>query len=146
MTFSYSGNPKSSPKDEVRFLLGDTNKSRPMMSNHEINYLIDEEGSPLQAAISGSLQLAAKYSRMCDETVGKVKKDYSQRSKAFLKLADELRKKVVWSGGLMPYAGGISISGKSDNDSNPDRVKPIFTRETHNNDNSGDYNDNIKDC
>jgi len=146
MSFSYSGNPASSQKDEVRFLLGDTFKDKALMLDEEINYLISSEGGSLQAAIAGALQLAARFSKQADEKVGKISKNYSQRSSAYLKLVDELRKKITWSGGLTIYAGGISKADKSNNDSKSDRVKPIFTRETHNNELVGETDDHIRNC
>ncbi len=45
MSWSYSGNPKDSPIDEVRFLVGDTNKNEPILQDEEIQYLIDEYGA-----------------------------------------------------------------------------------------------------
>ena len=45
MSWSYSGNPKDSPIDDVRFLVGDTNKNEPILQDEEIQYLIDEYGA-----------------------------------------------------------------------------------------------------
>ena len=132
MSFSYSGNPSASQKDEVRFLLGDTVASKAMMTNNEINYLITSEGGPVQAAIAGALQLAAKFSRQCDETVGKVSKDYSQRSKAYLALADRLKRKLAQSNSFTPFGGGISVADKEARENDADRVKPVFTKKLHN--------------
>ena len=40
MAFTYSGNPGSSTRDLVRFLISDTNSSDPMFQDAEIDYLI----------------------------------------------------------------------------------------------------------
>jgi hypothetical protein len=45
MTFSYSGNPGSSTKDLVRFLITDTDSSDPLFQDDEINYLVSLWGS-----------------------------------------------------------------------------------------------------
>ena len=41
MSFSYSGDPSSSPLDEARFLLGDTNAEEPIMQDEEIQFIIN---------------------------------------------------------------------------------------------------------
>lgn len=42
MTFTYLGDPKASPLAEVRFLVGDTDPARPLLSDAEITYVIDK--------------------------------------------------------------------------------------------------------
>ena len=45
MSWSYSGDPKNSPIDALRFLIGDTDISTQIMQNEELQYLIDEYGT-----------------------------------------------------------------------------------------------------
>lgn len=45
MSWTYSGDPSSSKVDECRFLIGDTNKSAPIMQDEEIAYLIQQAGN-----------------------------------------------------------------------------------------------------
>ena len=40
MTFTYNGNPAASPLEEVRFLVGDTDSTRPLLQDEEIEYVI----------------------------------------------------------------------------------------------------------
>lgn len=40
MPWSYSGNPASSDRDEVRFLVGDTDQLMPLLADEEIDYLL----------------------------------------------------------------------------------------------------------
>lgn len=73
MSWSYSGNPASSPLDEVRFLIQDTDTNEPLLSNEEIEYLLaayDEDA--FNAAIAAVSNLIAKGSRVAEEskTVG----------------------------------------------------------------------------
>lgn len=42
MTYTYSGDPTSSPKDEVRFTLQDTDTGFPLLTDEEINFLIEQ--------------------------------------------------------------------------------------------------------
>lgn len=129
--FSYSGNPASSQKDEVRFLVGDTNADAPLISDDEIKYLLSQAGSPVNAAIQAAYSLVAKFSRSCDETVGAVSKSYGQRAESFRKLAKDLQKQQAIDG-CIPYAGGISLAEKVAAENNTDRVDNFFYRDLHN--------------
>jgi hypothetical protein len=40
VTFTYGGDPAASPLEEIRFLVGDTDSTRPLLSDEEIDYVI----------------------------------------------------------------------------------------------------------
>ena len=42
MTFTYNGDPAASALAEVRFLVGDTDSTRPLLQDAEIQYVIDK--------------------------------------------------------------------------------------------------------
>lgn len=127
MSWSYSGNPGSSAKDQVRFLIGDTNTKDQLLLDGEITWLLEQYNQyPLNAAARACELIAAKFSRMCDETVGRVSIDFSQRAKGYYALRDDLVRQI--SLGSQPFAGGISHAQKQAEESNEDRVKPSFTR------------------
>ena len=134
MTWSYSGNPSNNDKDAVRFLVGDTDANAPQFENEEIQYLISTEGTPLAAAVAGAIALAAKYSRLMDESVGDVSKSYSQRAEHYRNLAKDLRTRNSEKS-VCPYAGGISVSDKDAFEKDSDVVQSSFTRELHDNPN-----------
>ena len=46
MSFTYSGDPKSSPLDAARFAIGDTVEEGALMQDAEINYILQEAKSP----------------------------------------------------------------------------------------------------
>ncbi len=48
---TYSGNPLSSPTDEVRFLVGDTDTDNFYLSDAEINYLLVLVYGPIPPAV-----------------------------------------------------------------------------------------------
>jgi hypothetical protein len=67
MTFSYSGDPQTSQKDGIRYLVGDTDSTEPLVSDEEIEFMLNT-WYPLY----GTLEyvgaevldaLAAKYAR-----------------------------------------------------------------------------------
>lgn len=130
--FTYSFDPKSSVKDKVRFLLGDTDANDALLADAEILCLIEDEGSPLRAAAAGALAIAAQFCRSMDESVGDVSKSYSQRAEHYKSLATALKKRAAEQP-LCPIAGGISISAKEQADCDPDLTKSAFTRDLHNN-------------
>lgn len=130
MAWSYSGNPGSSLKDEVRFLLQDTDDCEQLMSDGEIEYLLASEGSALKGAIRGIEILMTKYATWTDEKVGQVSVSFSQRVENLGKVLEQLRRRLGLRGAV-PYAGGISVADKQSQEADGDRVSPSFTRHMH---------------
>lgn len=131
LAWTYSGNPKTSPGDEIRFLIGDTVPDDPLLQDEEIGYAYLEESNVIEAAISCALAIAAKFSRQADRDNGKLKVSLSQRAKAYHDLADKLRLKM----GVLatPYAGGLTISEKQTLGQNTDATQSAFSRGQMNN-------------
>jgi hypothetical protein len=141
-------NPARSRKDEIRFLIGDTNSdvSEQMLQDEEIDYVclmfpistditnqdgtitIDRTRQPLMAALVCAEAIWMYFSRQADERLPPVNFEYAARAKNYKIVVDDLRMKVYTRGGLVPYAGGISIVDKITNVVNSDRVKPYFWR------------------
>lgn len=131
MTWSYSGKPDSTnEKDQVRFLIQDTDQTDQLLQDEEIEFLITLEGGPLKAAAKAAETLAAKFARKCDETVGPVKIMFSQKNKMYMELCEKLKRHSNIKEAC-PFAGGLSISDKETAREDDDRVQPIFRRETH---------------
>lgn len=131
MAWSYSGKPtEDNPKDQVRFLIQDTEESDQLFQDEEIDFLLELEGGPLKAATKGAQTLAAKFARCVDETVGKVKATFSQRYKHYSDLAKQLKQHSDIRIPL-PFAGALRISQKDVQERDNDRVPPAFSTETH---------------
>jgi len=131
MTWSYTGIPsEENPKDQVRFLIQDTDESDQLFQDEEINFLLELEGGPLKAAMKGAQTLAAKFARCIDETVGKVKASFSQRYKHYSNLHKELKQHSDIRNAL-PFAGALEITQKEVQERNNNRVRPAFTTEKH---------------
>ena len=130
MTFSYSLNPKSSLKDEVRFLIGDTKSGQPLLQDEEIRAVLDDCGNvPGLAAIVCCEAILSQMARMRDQSVGDVSISASQVVAAYEAMLTRLRGKYAQSGDFMPYAGGISRVDKRAQAADPDRVRPDFTKD-----------------
>ena len=130
MTWSYSGNPASSNKDAVRFLVGDTDTADQLVSDQEVNYAIAEQASNNLAAAMVLRALAAKFSRLVTNKVGDVSANCSDMAKAFQDRADALDPGGITTGTVLasPSFGGLSQSEKDAYDSNSDAVQPDFRK------------------
>src|SRR4030066_143767 len=90
MRWDYSGDPRHSNLDAVRFLSGDTIESRPLVTNEEIEYCLVEHSNPRLAAALLLRGLSARYSREASMTVGPISVSQYQIAEAFIARAREL--------------------------------------------------------
>lgn len=126
MAWTYSGDPTSSQKDEVRFLIGDTIASDPLLQDAEVNYCLAQEPMSLLAAALACVAISSLYSRLADSRIGDVQQSMSQKSKQYAELALELRRRAAVS--ATPTFGGISHSVKDTLNQDTDLVQPDFAR------------------
>ena len=128
MTWSYSGNPGASPKDAVRFLIGDTDKCDPLLEDGEIVWVLAQyNNAPPNAAIRCCEAIMSKFSRMADESMGSVSVSFSQKVTAYRQMLGDLRNRLATED-MAPYAGGISAADVQRVEANTDRVRPDFTK------------------
>jgi hypothetical protein len=137
MSWSYSGDPASSDLDAVRFIIGDTISADPQLSNEEILYLLDREGSVFAAAAAAVRGVIARYARLVDKSVGDLQISYSQRLAAYRALLAQIEEQqAIRTAGLV--VGGISRARKRTVENDGDRVAPSFERDQFNRDRSQD--------
>lgn len=123
MTFSY-GDPSTSEKDQVRFLLQDVNSAEPFMSNEEITFMIskwkDRLGSLEYVASACAEILAARYAREAAISADGVNIQLGVVAQQFRELAASLRQqhKNLLVGGF-PDVGGITPYEEQDPDIAP---------------------------
>lgn len=125
MTWTYSGDPSASDKDETRFLVGDTDSGSQLISDEEINYLLVKYPSPLSAAAQGARAIAAKLSTFVDEKTGDISVSNSMLAKQFRDLADQLQGQLS-EFDIAVFAGGISVSDVDTRNADTDRVDGEF--------------------
>lgn len=123
-TFNYSGDPRASAKDAVRFLIGDTDSRDQLLSDQEIDYLVEAAGSPREAAAQACESLAAGRDSIDKEIDDLVIKG-RQHSEHWNELADRIRRRRTGSR-MGVFAGGVSISDGNSRDLNSDRPAPAF--------------------
>ena len=138
--WSYSGDPSSSSKDQVRFLIGDTDFGKQQLTDEEINWAISAEANTSSAAARLALALALKFGRLVDKQVGDLKISYSALHKQYTDLANALNVDAA-TAGVAPYCGGISIADKDSVEDETDRVQPSFKRGLHDNPNEAPEED-----
>lgn len=140
-TWTYSGDPRSSPRDAVRFLIRDTDEADQHLSDEEIAYLLQTSGSNvMQAAVLGADRLAATYasksaSGISQKTVGalSISYSYADAASSFREVGLELRRQAALGIGFAwaPYSGGISKADKAANESDSDWDQPAFRLGMH---------------
>lgn len=125
MTWSYvPGTLATVQKDQVRYLIGDTNPAQPHLQDEEIRLALALTGSLYGAAANAARAIQAQLSSLVDQQAGSSKLFYSQAAKAYAALALRYDQKVALT--VMPYAGGISLSDIQLAELDADRVQPQF--------------------
>lgn len=132
MTWTY--NPatiSTTPKDQVRRLVGDVVSSDQQIADEEIIWILTQRSSIYGAAAECCRFIAGQYSRKVDTVTqtsggGALKTNYSAQARAYASLATTLEGRSAMVGGGLPYAGGISVTDKQKNEADTDRVAPQF--------------------
>lgn len=110
MTWTYSGDPASSAKDQVRWIIGDTiggppngpvNTALQFASDEEINFALSIQPVPTYAAAAVAQAVADKFAMLVDQDIGQTSLALSQRWEHWNAMADRLRK-----GGAGDIPGG----------------------------------------
>lgn len=125
MSWSYSGDPRDSELDAVRFLAADTDTENQLVQDEEILYVIGVESTTLQRAVVVAHTASLSLAKLVDKSVGDLKLSLSQRYKNYMDVVAKLEDRAGAAKGL-PYAGGISVADKTVKEANSDRVKPAF--------------------
>lgn len=127
--WTYSGDPTTSNKDAIRFLIGDTLPNDPQVYDGEISYAYTTRGTVYGAAAMCCRAMATQYSRRVDSVQSDLRTVYSSMAKAYAMRAIEYDARAAIDGagsaGLL-YAGGISLVDKQTREDDTDRVKPQF--------------------
>lgn len=129
MAWTYSGNPNDNPRDQVRFLIGDTDEKDQLLRDEEIQYLLQQYNNGIfQTAIRCCETISAKFSRRVSEAVGQVRIEFQQAAKAYRDMVNDLRRRMAIEEST-PTAGGIFVADKIANATNPAIVQPDFSKQ-----------------
>lgn len=120
MTFTYSGDPSTSTRNYVRFLLNDTDSTDALFSDEEITYVINEwSGDAYEAARELAEILIARFARLADSTsksVGdiSVSESYSSKIAHYQALANSLLIRKMRKSPPRPWANADAMKSTDD--------------------------------
>lgn len=138
MSFSYSGDPASSDLDEVRYRLGDTDSTNPLLTDEEIQFQIDtwkdKYDSNTWAAAECAETLVARFAREISYSADGVSVGGQELQDKYTALAGTLRAQYQRSQTYgPPDAGGILAGEEFDS-----TIKPLsFSKGMHDNRRAG---------
>lgn len=127
MTWTYSGDPETSLKDYVRFLVGDTDEMYSYLTDEEIAFLLKKSlDNPKKAALAAVDGIIARLSKEVDYTIGPESVKANQRLTAYRRLRGTLFKDGLtsaaptWADPLMHSAHPVVFDiGMHDNGGDP---------------------------
>ena len=140
MTFTYSGDPSTSTRNYVRFLISDTDSTDALFSDEELNYVITEwNGDAYEAARECAEILIARFAREADslsKSVGdiSVSESYSQKITHYKELANNILARKLRKSPPRPWADSETL--KSTDDRNISDYNTDFHVGIHDNPNS----------
>ncbi|GEO26234.1 hypothetical protein AAC03nite_20190 [Alicyclobacillus acidoterrestris] len=125
--WTYSGDPTSSPKDKLRFDIGDTLAADPLLQDEEIAFCLSSESTYNGAVARACESIAMRFQREASTKVGALSLDLATRAQQWSQRADMYRKRANAS--HAPYVGGLSKAEKAADESNPDKTGPYFRKD-----------------
>lgn len=120
MTFTYSGDPSTSTRNYVRFLLSDTVSTDALFSDEELNYVISEwNGDAYEAARECAEILISRFAREADSTsksVGdiSVSESYASKITHYKELAASIMMRKMRKHPPKPFANAESLKSTDD--------------------------------
>lgn len=100
MSASYSGNPNDSAKDALRFKIGDTDMTNPMLTDAEIQYLLDNFSGPRLYAEAFEQCVTYLAARAVKKKLGPQSEDASDRLQSYKEKAAFYRRHAAY--GTLP--------------------------------------------
>lgn len=119
MAFTYSGDPTTSTRNAVRFLLNDTNSADVLFSDAELDYLIAEWVNVYEICRAACETLVSRFSRLADSTsksVGdiSVSESYTAKSKQYQDLANSFLQRRMRKTPPTVWANADSLKSTND--------------------------------
>jgi len=132
MSYTYSGNPASSPVDATHYYLGDTNSGDPIATDEECAFALCQNGhNPMLAAADLAETKALQFVwRPTMVKKGDRTTMYAAQVEGFRMLAASLRAKAsLATTGL--YAGGLDVSEHQSDAADLSLRQPFATKHLH---------------
>jgi len=128
MTWKYDITALStSAKDQVRLLIGDVIQTDQQLQDEEIALaLFLRKNNVYYASAECCQMISSRMARKWDTSTQSSRQSLSQLTKNYASLKREFEAKGALSGSGTPYMGGISVTDKSNVETDTDRVPPNF--------------------
>ncbi len=97
MSWSYSGNPANSALDEARFILGDTDDKDPVLSDEELNFMINKYTDTAELYYNMFMQAVIQYSKAIKRTLGPQSEDPTSRVDFFTRMMNQYKQDMLLS-------------------------------------------------
>jgi hypothetical protein len=110
MTFTYD-DPNSSNLEAVRFRLQDTDSDRPLLTDEEIEFELEEENEDvLLATLACAEVLVARGAHKVTKKIGQMTINYSDLTAQYEKLVATIQAKIARGGAAftMPTSGKVA--------------------------------------
>lgn len=120
MTFTYSGDPSTSTRNKVRFLINDTDATDVLFTDEELDYLIGEWGTNVYEISRACCEtLVSRFSRLSDSTsksVGdiSVSEAYTAKSQQYKQLAESFLARKMRKAPPRPFANADALKSTND--------------------------------
>jgi len=131
MAFTYDESKLDEDLNRIRFELGDTDSNRPLLSDSEVDFLIDTYSTLHTRVAAGARLIVAKFSGEAD----KVKIENFERDKAgYVEKYAKLARLHEAKGHAPPHNTAQNVTDKTSNEADTSIVQNAFKRGMH------DYN------
>lgn len=116
MTFTYSGDPTTSARNHVRFLLQDVDSTDPLFSDEEITFVLTSWADDVYEAARELAETAvAIYARLAESTsksVGDISVSETNADKVthYIKLAETLARRKMRKQAPRPWASASNLT------------------------------------
>jgi hypothetical protein len=125
--WSYSGDPSTSTRDQVRFLIGDTEESRKKLGDAEIDWMLTQYTNVYRAASMCCYAIAAMFSDQATYSVGGYSESANLKSREYKARARDLERQSLAA--ASPVVTGQSVTDKQTDESDTDVVQPAIKRD-----------------
>lgn len=114
---------------QVRLLAGDTDSTKFILTDEEIDFFLSENSNIYFAAARCLESMGAKYAGLVDKQVGDLRIRYSEKSKQYIAQAKEMWSRVGRSSFATFYVGGMLVSEQESDKEDTSLVQPEFTKD-----------------
>lgn len=126
MSWTYSGNPGASEKDQVRFYVGDVDETFPLLTDEEISFLLnqwyDSYNGPLYVASIAAEVIAGRFAREVSVSADGVSAQIGELQQRYDALASSLREQYKALYGFFDPVTAANIL----NDTFDPSIKPLI--------------------